>query len=108
MKLAERLNLPFVPVLFEGTFTSWADYTDLVGKTTLGSAEGEGILPENWDAKDMVTIRKHLPKMIYDDCVKDENDTVQQCENFGKHVGNLSMNYVKEILNEKTGASAIL
>ncbi len=173
MKIAERLELPFVPVLFEGVFSNWNDYTSLVGKTMLGGTEGEGIviknmsklgtmhlgyikivqdrfkefkpkrphkkhtndssnslaativtrartekillklvdegiLPENWNTNDMGTIRKHLPKRIYDDCVKEENETVQQCENFGKYVGNLSMTYVKEILNEKTGANALL
>ena len=173
MKLAERLELPFVPVMFEGTFTNWNEYTELIGKTMLGGTEGEGIviknmsrldgaqpvyikivqdkfkefkakrphkkhvnesfrslaatvvtyartekmllklvdegiLPENWSAEDIVTIKKHLPKRIYDDCVKEENETVQQCGDFGKHVGALTMSYVKEMLNKKTGASLLV
>ncbi|MBE6901168.1 MAG: hypothetical protein E7478_01705 [Ruminococcaceae bacterium] len=173
MKIAEKLELPFVPVLFEGVFTNWNDYASLVGKTMLGGTEGEGIviknmsrldtihlgyikivqdrfkefkakrphkkhlnessnslaativtrarveklllklvdegiLPENWSIKDMDTIRKNIPKRIYKDCVKEENDTVQQCEDFGKHANKLSINFVKEIISEKTGVNSIL
>lgn len=43
-RLAEQLGLHYVPVFYEGTFTSWEDYQLLVGKTEMGGEIGEGIV----------------------------------------------------------------
>ena len=45
--LAEQLGLRYVPVFYEGPFTSWEDYQPLVGKTELGGEIGEGIISKN-------------------------------------------------------------
>jgi ATP-dependent RNA circularization protein (DNA/RNA ligase family) len=45
--LAEQLGLRYVPVFYEGPFTSWEDYQPLVGKTELGGEIGEGIIIKN-------------------------------------------------------------
>lgn len=45
--LAEQLGLRYVPVFYEGTFTSWEAYQPLVGKTELGGEIGEGIIIKN-------------------------------------------------------------
>ena len=45
--LAEQLGLRYVPVFYEGSFTSWEDYQPLVGKTELGGEIGEGIIIKN-------------------------------------------------------------
>lgn len=60
----------------------------------------DNILPSDWDEHDMPTIARNLPKAIYNDCVKEEPETVSQIENFGKICGTLTMKYVRDILNE--------
>ena len=59
----------------------------------------DGILPEereNWDIKIII---KNLPKRIYLDCVKEEEDTVKAAgEYVGKFSSETSMRHVKEIL----------
>lgn len=42
--LAEKLGINYVPVFYEGSFTSWDDYMPLVGKTAMGGELGEGII----------------------------------------------------------------
>lgn len=42
--LADKLGLNYVPVFYEGEFTSWEDYKQLVGKTEMGGELGEGIV----------------------------------------------------------------
>lgn len=60
-----------------------------------------GDIPVDWDEKTMGLIAKILPKEIYNDCVKEENEIVQSVENFGKYCSAIVMKYVKELLKKK-------
>ena len=58
----------------------------------------DGIIPESWDEKDLGIIAKNLPRAIYNDCVKEEPETVAQIENFGKICGSLSMKIARGLI----------
>ena len=51
----------------------------------------EGILPENWGAKEMGIVAKNLPNEVYADCIKEEPEIVKQIDNFGKIVHSIVM-----------------
>lgn len=171
--IVNRLNLIYVPVFYDGEFTSWDDIRKFVGRTDLGGELGEGvvvknqtrlndtntripfytkiviekfsehmkqrvvdpeksvererlnaiaetivtrarvekilnklvdegIIHEDWDAHDMSTIAKNLSKRVYEDCVKEESETVEQVgESFGKIASSISMKIAREILNNR-------
>lgn len=61
----------------------------------------EGILPEDWGAKEMPIIAKKLTKAVYDDCVKEEPDTVKQIANFGKVANGITMRIARNIMESK-------
>ena len=56
----------------------------------------DGIVPEDWDEKSLGVIAKHLPRAVYNDCVKEEPETVAQIENFGKICGSLTMKLARK------------
>lgn len=56
------------------------------------------IIPESWDEHDMKTIAKTLPKMIYEDCKKEEPEVVDQIENFGKVAAGISMSIARAMI----------
>ena len=58
----------------------------------------DGIVPENWDEKDLGTIAKHLPRAVYNDCVKEEPETVEKIDNFGKICGSLTMKIARGLV----------
>ena len=58
----------------------------------------DGLLPQDWDEHNLKDISKILPNAIYKDCVKEENETVQQVEDFGKVVAKLSMSIVRDLI----------
>lgn len=59
----------------------------------------EGILPQNITPKDMGIVAKNLPKMIYEDCVKEEPEIVQAAGEFGgKICGSLTMQFARQML----------
>ena len=60
----------------------------------------EGILPEDWGAKEMPIVAKNLPKAVYDDCVKEESDTVKQIGNFGKVANGIAMQIARSIMEQ--------
>ena len=171
--IVDRLNLIYVPVFYDGEFTSWEDVRKFVGKTELGGELGEGvvvknqtrlndpntrlpfytkiviekfsehkkqrivdpeklaererlnaitetivtrarvekilnklvdegIIPEDWDEHNMSTIAKNLGKRVYEDCVKEESETVEQVgESFGKIASSISMKIAREMLSER-------
>ena len=50
----------------------------------------------------MGTIAKNLGKIVYEDCIKEESDTVNEIGNgFGKIAASLSMKIARQILEEK-------
>lgn len=59
----------------------------------------EGILPEDWSLNEMPIIAKNLTKAVYEDCIKEEPDTVNQIDNFGKVANGIAMKLAKEIAN---------
>ena len=61
----------------------------------------EGQLRPDWDEHDMGAIAKVLPKMMYEDCRKEEPEVVTACENFGKICGSLTMTYVRDMLKTR-------
>ena len=58
----------------------------------------DGLLPQDWDEHNLRDISKILPGAIYQDCVKEENEIVQQVEDFGKVSAKLSMSIVKDLI----------
>lgn len=58
----------------------------------------DGLLPQDWDEHNLKDISKILPNAIYKDCVKEESETVQQIEDFGKVAAKLSMSIVRDLI----------
>ena len=58
----------------------------------------DGLLPQDWDEHNLKDISKILPNAIYKDCVKEEIETVQQVEDFGKVAAKLSMSIVRDLI----------
>lgn len=59
----------------------------------------EGILPDKITPSDMKVVAQNLPKRIYDDCVKEENELVIAAgEFFGKLCGSQTMKIAREII----------
>ena len=58
----------------------------------------DGLLPQDWDEHNLKDISKILPNAIYRDCVKEECETVQQVEDFGKVAAKLSMSIVRDLI----------
>ena len=58
----------------------------------------DGLLPQDWDEHNLKDISKILPNAIYKDCVKEENETVQRVEDFGKVAAKLSMSIVRDLI----------
>lgn len=61
----------------------------------------ENILPENWSLEEMPIIAKNLTKAVYEDCVKEEPETVKQIDNFGKVANGIAMKLARGIANER-------
>ena len=58
----------------------------------------EGIIPADWGSHDMGTIAKNLPRLVYEDCVKEESETVYAINNFGKIANSIAMGVVRNKL----------
>ena len=61
----------------------------------------EGILPEAWSAEDMGTIARNIPKMVVEDCIKEEPEIVSTIDNFGKRANSITMKIVRHILETR-------
>lgn len=61
----------------------------------------ENIIPEDWDEKTLGLIAKNINKMMYEDCIKEEKETVEKCANFGKISSNITMSHVRNILTNR-------
>ena len=59
----------------------------------------ENILPAKIEPSDMRIVAQNLPKRIYEDCVKEEKESVMACgEYFGKMCGSTVMKHAKSII----------
>lgn len=59
----------------------------------------EGIVPEKISPSDMKVVASHLPKRIYNDCLKEEKELVEAAgEYFGKMCGSTVMKHAREII----------
>ena len=58
----------------------------------------EEIIPADWSSHDMGTIAKNLPRLVYEDCVKEEPETVNTIDNFGKVTNSIAMGIVRSKL----------
>lgn len=58
----------------------------------------DGVIPTDWDEKNLGTIAKVLPKLCFEDCVKEEPEVVSQIENFGKLCASTSMKHAKNLV----------
>lgn len=64
--------------------------------------EEDNLIPSGWGGESMKQISKLLPKAVYEDCRKEEPETVAAVENFGKICATLCMKYAREILDDKS------
>ena len=62
----------------------------------------EQIFPQDWDEKNMKDISRVLPKRIWEDIVKEEPETIQQCKNASKIANQLVMKHIRTLLNKKS------
>ena len=51
----------------------------------------DGMLNSDWDEHDMKFLAANLPKAIFEDCRKEESETVAQVKNFGKICAQITM-----------------
>ena len=58
----------------------------------------DGLIPENWDEKNLGAMAKILPRAVYEDCVKEEPETVNQIENFGKICAGIAMRHARALV----------
>lgn len=59
----------------------------------------EGLIPEKLTPADMGQVARHLPKRIYDDCMKEEKEIVLSCgEFFSKFCSGLTMKLARKII----------
>lgn len=62
----------------------------------------DGILIEDWSAKEIGIIAKNLGRAIYGDCVKEEPEIVSEIgDGFGKFAASTAMRVAREILRER-------
>ena len=61
----------------------------------------EGVLPENWSLEEMPIIAKNLTKAVYEDCIKEEPETVNQIDKFGKVANGIAMKLARNITSER-------
>lgn len=58
----------------------------------------EGILPENWGAKEMPIVAKNLTRRVFEDCMKEEPEIASQIANFGKVANSICMNIARKFI----------
>lgn len=59
----------------------------------------EQVLPEKLTPENMGLVARELPRRIYNDCVKEENESVVACgEYFGKMCGSVSMQLARDLV----------
>lgn len=58
----------------------------------------DGIVPEDWDEKNLGAMAKILPKAVYEDCLKEEKETALAVENFGKLCAGVTMKHARALV----------
>lgn len=59
----------------------------------------EGELPDKLQPSDMGMVARILPRRIYEDCVKEEREIVEECgAYFGKDCGSIAMKFAREVI----------
>lgn len=59
----------------------------------------DGLLPTEWGEKDMAAVARYLPNRIYQDCLKEEEETVVNIgKYFGKFCSKVTMDYARHII----------
>ena len=58
----------------------------------------DNIIPEDWDEKNLGIIAKNLPRAIYNDCIKEEPETVDKIEDFGKICASIAMKHARNLI----------
>ena len=58
----------------------------------------DGIIPIDFDEKSFGLIAKTVPKEVYEDCLKEEPETVELVENFGKYCTKVTMSIIKNLI----------
>lgn len=86
----EKLKLQEEAIALVETVVTEARVTKILNKFV-----DEGILPENWGTTDMPIIARNLTKAVFEDCMKEEPDTVKQIPNFGKLANSVCMKIVR-------------
>ena len=61
----------------------------------------EGVIPQDWGSESMQTIAKNLPKLVVQDCYKEERETVNQVPDFGKIANSITMAIARDILRAR-------
>lgn len=57
----------------------------------------EGTLPMDWDESQLGVVAKVLPRAVYEDCIKEEPETVEQIEGFSKICSSITMKIAREL-----------
>ena len=58
----------------------------------------EGVLPDNWGAESMPIVAKNLTKAVFEDCLKEEPETVAKVDNFGKIANGIAMRIARSMI----------
>ena len=69
---------------------------------TLEKLIDDTLLKPDWDEHDLGHLAKTAPKLVYEDCRKEESEIVNAIENFGKICAKLTMAYIRNILLNKS------
>lgn len=67
----------------------------------LEKAIEDNLIPQDWNVENMKDIAKILPTAVYQDCVKEEPEIVEQVKTFSKICGSITMECVRKMLNKK-------
>lgn len=59
----------------------------------------DGLIPTDWSENDMGVIARNLPSLVFEDCMKEEKETVEKAGKFfGKFCSSVCMMYAKNIV----------
>jgi len=76
--------------------------TERRAEKTLEKLIDDTLLKPDWDEHDLGYLAKTAPKLVYEDCRKEEPEIVNAIENFGKICAKLTMAHIRNILLNKS------